>query len=148
MDKITLIYAIFVFLANACTVIPAIKAFFKEDLISSLNTSEYKKNKLYQHEKLITTVAKIILAAFIIVSLVYVLVPTIIDFPRIFTGNFEKSICTIQYSYEYKTDLWVNLITDKGEKISLMVLDNSYKRSEKYLVYYLPHLKYGTLVSI
>jgi hypothetical protein len=70
------------------------------------------------------------------------------DLPRIFTGNFEIDICTVQESYEYKKDLWVSLMTDDGEKLNLMVLDSSYKQGEKYLVYYLPNMKYGTLVAV
>lgn len=148
MDKVTLTYAIFVFLTSVFTVILALKALFKKDLIKSLNTSEGEKNKLYQHKKLITTILRIILATYVVVALVLILIPSIIDLPRIFTGNYEISICTIQDSYEYKTDLWVHLITDKGENINIMVLDRSYEQGKQYLVYYLPHMKYGTLMPI
>ncbi|MBE6844525.1 MAG: hypothetical protein E7508_02250 [Ruminococcus sp.] len=148
MDKVTLTYAIFVFLISVFSVILALKTLFKKILIKSLNTSECKKNKLYQHKKMVTTILRIILATYIIVVLVFILIPSIIDLPRIFTGNYEISMCTIQDSYEYKTDLWVHLITDKGKNINLMVLDRSYEQDKQYLVYYLPHIKYGTLVPI
>lgn len=148
MDSITLLFAIFVLLTSIFTVIIAIKIFLTKDLISHLKTSKFRKDKLYQHKSSIIVFIKIIVLAYIVTASYFILIPGIIDLPRIFTGNFKIDICTIQESYEYKTDLWVHLMTDDGEKLNLMVLDRSYKQGDKYLVYYLPNMKYGTLVAI
>jgi hypothetical protein len=148
MDSITLLYAIFILLASTFTVIMAIKAFLTKDLISHLKTSKFRKDKLYQHKSGTIAFMKTILLAYIVTALYFTLIPGIMDLPRIFTGNFEIDICTVQESYEYKKDLWVHLMTDDGEKLNLMVLDSSYKQGEKYLVYYLPNMKYGTLVAV
>lgn len=148
MDRITLLFAIFVLLTSIFTVTMAIKIFLTKDLISHLKTSKFRKDKLYQHKNGIIIFVKIIILAYIASASYFILIPGMIDLPRIFTGNFKIDICTIQESYEYKTDLWVHLITDDGEKLNLMVLDRSYKQSDKYLVYYLPNMKYGTLVTI
>jgi hypothetical protein len=129
-------------------VIIAIKTFLTKDLISHLKTSKFRKDKLYQHKSCITVFMKTILLAYIATASYFILIPGVIDLPRIFTGNFKIDICTTQESYEYKKDLWVHLMTDDGEKLNLMVLDRSYKQGEKYLVYYLPNMKYGTLVAM
>ena len=88
------------------------------------------------------------MVVYIVLSMTFVIIPGILDLPILFTRNYAQEICIIKESYKYKTDLWVHMITDNGQSISIMVLDSSYNQGEKYLVYYLPHIKFGTLVPI
>lgn len=145
MDNVTLFYVFFMFITASVVTFWAIKSLLKKDLINSLKTTQAKKDKLNQHKKGFTIFMKSILTFYIIISSVYIIIPGMLDIPRIFFDDYEKEICTIEESYEYKTDLWVHLTKENGEELSLMVLDRNYQKGEKYLVCYLPHIKCGTL---
>ena len=147
MDSITITVFLFVLLISCFVTFFAVKAILKKDLIGTLKISPDKKEKLYRHKKAVVMIAKTVMTVYVVTAMIFIIVPGILDVPRVFTGNYERKLCTVDISYEYKTDLWVHLTDVSGAKLELMVLDSSYEKGEQYMVCYLPHIKFGTLVT-
>ncbi len=148
MDNATILYYFVVLLTSSLATFWAIRAIIKKDLISSLDTDEFRKEKLRRHEKKVTAFARIILGFFIAISSYFVVIPCVCDLPRVIMGKYEVELCTAQESYEYRRDLWANFITENGDEISLMVLDQDYEAGQQYLIYYLPWSRFGTLYEM
>ena len=93
MDSITITVFLFVLLISCFVTFFAVKAILKKDLIGTLKISPDKKEKLYRHKKAVVMIAKTVMTVYVVTAMIFIIVPGILDVPRVFTGNYERKLC-------------------------------------------------------
>jgi len=151
MDGLTLIYAYLMWAIGTILNVFAIKMIFSKKPIPPDEKIKTLEEKIFfeKHRKKIKNMVRVLLSIFICGSMWLVIIPGIIDSYRVFTNNYEVAVVEVVYDCGRRTarELWIDLVDENGDELNLMIFNKSYKAGEKYLVYYLPNMRYGTFVE-
>ena len=111
-----------------------------------------KREFVKTHTKQLNIIARAIGTPFIIIALLFIIIPAIIDLPMALTGGYVTSYCQtadddfVREGIMLKRD--VHFIMQDGQELGLRIFSSGYRKGEKYEVHYLPHMKIGCMHRI
>lgn len=149
MDADILIYHYCIVVAMIVATIWAIKKIFSKVVLKPENAHPSKRQFMREHTRRFNIIGRIVLGAFVCVSISLIIIPSLWDLPRVIQNDYCIEYCTTADTNTVKAGIRkkrdVNFIKTDGEKINIAVFTEGYYEGQTCLVYYLPHAKIGTI---